>query len=277
MGLFWRNPNIQVQFIEAGSKRVFAESEIPLADLPDAYTQDSTVHVHGVPWVVLAAQPSKKSEFVKTGRLRVVLSKLCGAGLARTRFFVPTLARVNGELIEEDAFINELFVINRDDWRQREFVSIDQARAIEDELDDIRAIREKKHRGSGYDAVHLRRRIPDPLYPAIVRRETLPAIFGQLCVFEGVAYHGCKGRVARSFAWTAKMGATFWGQEKPQGGLESLCLSIDSAVVEDKIEALAGTLAQFTNEANLYFVDWCNAAKLRGDAAAFKACIRAIC
>ena len=74
MSLFSRN--VLVSFIDDATNEVFAESEIPPANLPDSFAEETTLHIGDDDWSVVQAEPKSKKEFTKSRALTLRLQKI---------------------------------------------------------------------------------------------------------------------------------------------------------------------------------------------------------
>jgi len=70
------NRMVQVTFIDDETSAVFAESEMPAANLPDSFAEETTVHIGDHDWSVVQADPKSKQEFAKARTLTLRLRKI---------------------------------------------------------------------------------------------------------------------------------------------------------------------------------------------------------
>lgn len=66
----WLSRKVAVSFVDEATGAVFAQSSMPVGDLPDSFQIDTTLHLGETDWSVFRAEPSLKTEFSKTGKLR---------------------------------------------------------------------------------------------------------------------------------------------------------------------------------------------------------------
>ncbi|MCR9202923.1 MAG: hypothetical protein NXI04_30120 [Planctomycetaceae bacterium] len=71
----WFSRNVLVTFIDDATNEAFAESEMPPANLPDSFAEETTLHIGGDDWSVVQAEPISKKEFTKSRSLTLRLRK----------------------------------------------------------------------------------------------------------------------------------------------------------------------------------------------------------
>lgn len=246
---WFRKPKntVTVEFIENGAKNPFSISEIPIEQLPDTLELETDPEIQEQHWRVVQAIPQDKKEFIKTGKLRIILDKIQMVDPRELLFSLPT---INDEICEtENVPINNLFVIHEDDWRQREFISKKYDLEIKQELNAIVEIYEKHRVGVGFDKVHLRGSIANPLTDKNIRFEEFNQGLNITKISDGFGLAG-GGKVKNSFAFQIAPETTFYGQTE-NGSITVMCVQGD----ENSIQSIR----KITEQYSIVFVDWCKA------------------
>lgn len=154
---------ISVTMVDAATNRVMGESDLDPTQLPDAFDlseHSTTMHIGGADWHVENAEPASRTGYVATGRLRLILRRIEMPRSEEILFSLPTLVdalppvRVGHEA--------DAYALHEDDWRQREFVAATFRAEIAAEFEMIRAARASRM-GIGYERLHVRERITEPL------------------------------------------------------------------------------------------------------------------
>jgi hypothetical protein len=231
---------IHVQLVNAKTQTVMGEADLPVEQLPASFVEPTTMHLGGSDWSVVKAEPVTRDEYVKTGRLLLVLHPIEMVDPKTLLFSLPTIENTMPPLGEGSAACN----MHEDDWRQHELVSARFEPEIAAELADIRKIHEDR-KGVGFQSIHVRSRIPEPLAGRTLALADLTTALGDP-VREAVALSGSV--VTGGFAY-AIGGGYLYGRE--DGGLVR------------EVGVARGTepsgLAAFARANQLVLVDWCAA------------------
>lgn len=163
----WKRKTVRVTLVNAGTGQLLAESDTPLASLPETFAVNTTLHIGGDDWAVVRAEPLTKAQFSRAGKLRVELHSLKSAttvDLQDILFSLPTLNDALPECDGANADGSEL-EMHEDDWRQTEWVDRRFADLIDRELASVRSIHEHNRgpEGMGFRKVHTRSLIAEPL------------------------------------------------------------------------------------------------------------------
>lgn len=149
--------------------------------------------------------------------------------------------------------------IEGDDWQQAEFVHQSHFAAIAGEMDAVRNIEENHKTEFGWDDIHLRTSIAEPLAPARIRLPALLGLFPARTDFAGIAFWGDDHRVERGFAFRTEGGLTIYGQRLSGGDgqqLGCICFERCAARRGDSLPAELAALSQFAGEHQLLLVAW---------------------
>jgi len=261
-------PSIRVEFINAADNSTIAVSEMPVSRLPDTFAIDTTLDIKNQKWSVQSADPIEKAHFLKTGKLRLLLSRITVGVPGDILFSLPTISDDVGQAWGNTSPNDAVFAIHEDNWRQIEFVSAAFDAEIEQEFADIRQIWTSEKREVGFKNLHVRKRIPEPLTGSSVRLDDLKAIVTAQRQFEGVGFLRTPGIIPSSFAWSTDAQLVVWGIAEPEGRIVRLCLA--GMPQRDSIVSVSASLAAFTQRQKLYLVNWCRMAKISTDAKLFE-------
>lgn len=253
--IFGNQKNIHVQFFQIGEKQPFAESKMPIDQLPDTFEIDTTLTIKNEQWRVSHAEPISKSEFRRTGRLHVFLTKdkPVKIGAEKIRFTIPSISNDIAGVVPASTLEN-VFVVHEDDWRQIEVVSNKFRSEINEELGAIAAIVEEAAGGLGYNNVHVRKRISSPLMDVNVPLALLESQFGIVKRFSGVAFRSVAAVIERGFAHTTSSGVVLWGQLTEKGDISVLCVQRQHQGLNH--HDWTSLMDRFLEENNLLLVDW---------------------
>lgn len=258
-GFSRKHNKINVEFFEAGRDKPFAASLVPIAQLPDTFELATTFDIGEQKWSVLGAVPTRKSDFEKSGKLKLILSALQMVNPKDISFSLPTITNRMFPVRKGDS-LDGMLVIHEDDWRQIEFVSEKLAAEVESEIQNIRTIYETKRRGVGFTGLHVRKLIEKPIeegaipYDAVKKQFTVSKEFAGFGV--GGSGDGGIGIAENGFAFETADGLQFYGILDQNADVEFLCL----AGAEGFNEKCKGLMRSF----HLLGVNWCRGQVARG-------------
>ena len=144
-----------------------------------------------------------------------------------------------------------MLVLHEDDWRQCEFVAVDQSQDIATELSGIRRIHAQDAAAVGWSNVHVRERIIRPL-PVGATWSSVADRLGPCERIGGVAFGQAANSVANAVGARLPEDVVVWGVE--EGG--ELCV----LCVENLDGASASTIAALKRIADglsLALIHWC--------------------
>ena len=260
-------PTVQVEFVNRSDNSILGTSNVPVDQLPESFRVTTSLDLMGRKWSVDSAEPSDKVDFVKTGKLRVVLAELLTMPSSTEIFYsLPTISDDCGVSAGDVLPNDHLFQIHEDDWRQIEFLSDSNSEAMVQEIKDVQAICDNQRKGVGFEQVHIRKRVPAPLAQANLSVPTLKSYFPVESDFEAVSFLKTRGSIPGSFAWATSFGGVIWGIADPQGNIVVLCLLPDRG----NADQLAEAISKFTAENDLVFVDWCRRTAISGNGEAVR-------
>lgn len=245
---------IEVKFIEGNSDTPFAVSTVPIEQLPDTFEINTTLHLGQDDWRVIGADPAKKSEFRKLGKLSLYLAKqeVMSIDPKELLYSLPTIYNDLPGVEPADSLEN-VIVIREDDWRQFEFIDVDHESTINEELNDVLAIYQNHKQGMGFTSLHLRQKISNPLGSKKLTIEILRNHFSFIKVYDGVAFDTAAVIIINSFAAQTDTGWILWGQTDLNENITVLNIS---ASENANIRDFAETLDKFLEDFSLYLVDW---------------------
>ena len=260
---------IRVEFIDATDNSIIAVSDVPSVQLPDTFVINTNLEMKDQQWSVLSAEPVDKVGFLKTGKLRLVLSRVVTMmNPAEILFSLPTISNdvgnVRGDTLPNDA----VFAIHEDDWRQVEFVSARFSSEIDQDFADIRQIWSAERSELAFKKVHIRKRIPEPLAEVSLHLDDLQGMIPPRKRFDAVGFLRTRGTIPQSFAWLISRVLVVWGIAHDDGRIVRLCIS--GGPEPEDLSGICAGLATLTERYELCFVDWCRTIKLRSDVRAFE-------
>jgi hypothetical protein len=256
-GFTKKHSTVTVEFVESGQNKPFAASKVPIAQLPDSFEAATTLDIADKKWSVVDAAPKNKTEFEKSGKLRVVLAPLQMMNPKDILFSLPT---INDRMfpVRKVSSLEGMLVIHEDDWRQIEFVSEKLTSDVEKEIQSIRSIYETKRKGMGFTGVHIRKLIEQPIdedtlpYDAVKKHFTITKEFGG---FGGQA-DGQMGIAENGFAFETTDGHRFFGILSQKRNVVFLCM----AGADGFNEECKDLMKSF----HLLCVDWCKGQVVTG-------------
>ena len=244
---------IHLTLIDAASGATLTEAEIPSGELPASFDEPATLSLGGDSWSVVKAFPLTAAERLKSGHLRLELSRLEPMSPQEIKFSLPTIA---DELPACEPGVGGL-VLHEDDWRQIELYAAPCEEAVRACLEQVeRIFREQRHPSGVFEQIHIRTNVPEPLVGATVTEEALRAAFPVAADLDGVSING-SGRVRGGFAWKLVAGVCLYGLFR-EGRAEVLALAYDEpvAVLGEDTAAFAGLMSTH----GLRLVSWCRRA-----------------
>lgn len=245
----WSTATITVRFFEDGQASPFVESNVPLDRLPETFAVHTDLDIAGTQYVVVRAEPETKAEFSQMSRLDITVRKVETVRPSDILFSLPSLCgaalpealatRPEGELLE----------LHEDDWRQCEFVAMQHAELIVQELAAVHRVHREESVGVGWRNLHVRGAIESPL-PAGIDWASVVAQLGEGAALGGVAFRD--HAPASACAVRLDGGVVLWGVIGASG-LSALCVHDVRAATPTSAAALQRVADVFA----LALVYWC--------------------
>ncbi len=250
------NPNeIKVEFFEGDNSQPFAVSNIAVDDLPDTFEIQTTINLADQDWRVLNASPPKKSEFIKSGNLKLSLVKveILDIDPNTVLFSLPTINDDIAAVKEAKISLEDALIVLEDDWRQFEFISNSFNSSIDEEMKAIKSIYENHREGIGFNQIHVRKIIKEPLRDKFLHFDRIKHLFSIKRTFSGVAFNNIAAAIVNGFALETQSGWLLWGQVDVSGNIIALNLREAENANVDEIEP---EIESFMSENCLYLVNW---------------------
>lgn len=244
---------ISVTFIDDTSSATMATLDLPIANLPETFELETTLHLGDDDWTVVSAQPHTKLEFTGSGKLVLRLRKLEKIDLSDLLYSLPSICDRLPGVSDTPPGADDL-ILSEDDWRQFELVSRAFAGDADVEIAAIRAIHENEGAGAGWKKIHVRKQ-PDPPIASTLSRADIDRAFGGVR-FRGVCLAGSP--VVSGFSFQAG-DLPCYGIEE-DGAISVLGIASE-ATGEEPVEALA----RIAHEFDLELVHWCRCARVEWD------------
>ena len=166
---------------------------------------------------------------------------------------VPTIENAFPDF-EKNSDTNNLNILE-DDWRQLEFISKDQKRLIDEEIDSISYIFDHElHQGKDYYAfkrLYVRNLIPAPIN--LPSAHFLAALGNGNEKLTGVSVRNYNGQIKNGFSITLG-GVYYYGRLDDGNNIVTLC--IYAAESDEDLQNSIERLSKFLGTKNLYLVDW---------------------
>ena len=245
---------IEVEFYEGETNTPFAQSKIPVDQLPDTFQIDTTMNIGEKDWRVIDAQPAEKADFRKTGNLKLVLTEV-ETTLVDPNELLYSLPTINDTLagVENPDSLEDIAVFREDDWRQFEFISNTLEAKVISELKAIEQIYENHREGAGFNQLHIREAIQEPFSEKKISLISLKDSFTIKKEYSGIAFNNAAATIVNGFALRTESGWLLWGQLDNDNNLINLNLSETD---NSSIEGIAEKLDSFTQKHKLYIVNW---------------------
>ena len=249
---------VSVTFIDDAASTAMATLDLPIANLPDTFELETTLHLGDDDWTVVSAQPRTKPEFARSGKLVLRLHKLETVDLSDILYSLPSICD-RLPAVADTPPTGDNLILAEDDWRQFELVSRAFAGESEAEIAAIRAIHEQESAGAGWKKIHVRKLPESPIASALSREDIDRA-------FSGVTFRGvCFGNapIVSGFSFRAG-GLQGYGIE--EDGLISVLGIVQEPAGEEPVEALA----RLAHEFDLELVHWCRCTRASWKAPLFR-------
>ncbi|MDQ2903870.1 MAG: hypothetical protein M3Y81_09985 [Chloroflexota bacterium] len=133
-------PTVETLFIDASTGEVFERVDMPADRLPASFVPATTMHIDGEDWRVIKAEPMTAEEFVRTGRLVLMLQKMkiVKVPVRDILFTLPTLCNEIPPLVSGSTkYRKNILELHEDDWRQIECLSSSYRSVIDAEVANV--------------------------------------------------------------------------------------------------------------------------------------------
>ncbi len=237
--------DVKLELIHDATGEVFAESEVPIESLPQFFARmDTTLTVGETEYQVVHAEPANRDDIARAGQVKLRL-RPAAVDPKKILFSLPTIEDVLPERGPAPEGTDAL-AITPDDYRQVELVPASKRADVDAEIEAVRAVLTGHRKGAGFDEIHVRKRVAEPLAGSHVTRAEVEAALG--AKGRALALRGQNGVIRGGFAIPHGDGMVY-GVER-DGELISLGLHGLYADVVGSLHPIA--LAH-----GLALVDWC--------------------
>lgn len=245
--------DIQLELIDQATGATLAESEAQLDSLPARFEgMDTRLTLGGQDWSVVSATPGTRDEIARAGHVRLVLARITMVDPRTILFSLPTLEDTLPSTVPAAEGEEVSIRIEPDDWRQVELVAATLRAEIDLEIADIRALKAAHRQGPGFDACHVRHRLPEPLGGARIPMSAIERAIGSRA--RPWALRGEPGVVRDGFAVPDAEGVVYG---VARDGL------VQVLAVHGFLDDVAGKLHPLARAQGLLLVQWCAAVCLR--------------
>ena len=260
------NPKlISVSFINAESGECFAQSNMPIEQLPASFEARTTLNLSGQDWEVVSADPMTRAEIDARGQLRLTLQKIKigNVSLRELLYSLPTICdAIPGIAPGTTKLHKRTLELHEDDWRQIELISWTRRDEIDVDLDEIYRIYQEERTPEGFfKKIHVRKAVANPLDECTLSLLEVRRQLPSLSQLDGVAYRDVAGLVEGGFAFRTESGLRIYGLERNNAiAVLGLDTEGNSACPDNEVSGLAALMQAH----NLCLVDWCRVAQVQG-------------
>lgn len=249
MSLFERK--IAVALVDASSSTELGRTRMRSSDLPETFTQHTVMRIGGEPWRVVSAAPVTREECRRKKCITLSLQRV-KADPTEILYSLPTLCDMVPPSDGPDVDGSEV-TLHQDSWRQVELISRSYDPVITGEIEQIRVIYDRHCTSVGFEAMHVRRAIPEPLSDVLLDFASLTDLISIPESFS-VAFARKKRRIPHGFAMSLGPEFILYGVESG-GRVRHLGILVGAKaegcpVPSECIRTLAGRY-------DLVLIDWC--------------------
>lgn len=252
----WFSSKVRVTLIDDATGESFGVTELPPADLPESFQRNTTLHLGGEDWSVVAAQPKTRPEYAKSKTLTLQLRRIEMLDPSNILYSLPSICSAIPGLSDQRLAGTE-FVLAEDDWRQLELVSNSLVRDVDDEIEKIRRIHDNATTESGWSGIHVRSTPELPIACTV----DLADLANALDVSDGplgIAYHGGQSPITDGYALRTT-DLTVYGVAT-NGKVKTIALDQHSVVLRTSESMVR--LKSLAQNLNLDLVHWCRCARV---------------
>jgi hypothetical protein len=247
---------IDVTFINADTHKVFVYMSMPADELPATFDHLSTLQIGDQRWSVIQSEPSDAQSYRASGELILVLRKIDVAAPEGVLFGLPSINDFVPDNAGPPADPANMFTLHEDYWQQQEFISAKFQSEIDRELLFIEQIYSEhgvmeKQRYIGFEKVHIRRLIREPLLAGFSLKALEQALPPDHHRYAAILYED--GGIARD-GFAFRCGPVVIYGYAPAGIVNLLGLE---RVENDEVPAdLTRSLVSIMRENDFLLVDW---------------------
>ncbi|HEX2911246.1 MAG TPA: hypothetical protein VH186_10590 [Chloroflexia bacterium] len=257
---------VEVNFIDAESGKPLFKAKMPVEELPESFEEATTLHLANEEWQVLKAEPTTASEYVKKGKLNLVIRKrnIQSLKLEEILFSLPTISDKLAEVQKAPAKLDKgSFTLHYDFWRQIEFVSNEYQDLVEAEFTEIIKIYREASTNGAFRRIHLRKLIEEPVAKQISLSKFYNSFPVQPAKYNQIGYENVAGVIKDGFAFKVEGLFNLYG-EAPGDTIKVLALAFDRSNKVLSAQTIQ-FLAAFMNANDLSLVDWLGLRRVRGN------------
>ena len=246
---------VRVTYLDADTDAVIVAEDVNVKFLPELFTYESVVRVKGHDCQVMRAMPRSKPEFTKEGTLLLQVRRVDQMEPKHRVFGFPSICTDMADPSQTPANRDTLRV-KEDNWRQLELISQDLMITVNNELKQIRMVKQTSAVEMGYRKYYARRRPTIPVTSG-VKLSVIATRFDALDRIHTVTVGHQPTVIQDGFSFEVDKGCSFYGLA-PHG--EVLMLAIwPIGPVRMRMPA-AQKVKAMAEEFRLDLIDWahCN-------------------
>ena len=263
------SPMIHLTLLDDATDEVVGESAVESDTLPDSFQDDTVLHIGEDDWRVLEAMPLTRAEYEVSGELKLRLRRIETSESRDALYSLPTVSNdlppTEGPLLEGSELL-----LHGDDWRQIEFVTQAEEGIVDEELHIIAQIHRDAEVDGAFKAIHLRRRLEQPLQGVELSLDALRAAFPR-AKESRVVFETSSQCVNDSFSFFVTPHLILYGQ----GSVDRIEILAAAIVQHEAWTPGHEALQKLAAAHDVLLVDWCRCRKAAAAEASFGALLRA--
>ena len=244
-------PSVRVEYVDAESGRTLGRARLPVERVPNPLELKPRLQLGEEAFVVVRAEPELSQDVRTRGELRLTVRRVVDLPQGDLLHRRPTLADSLPPL-GEGPLPDEALRVERDAWRQVEFLSRDHAEAIAEDLLAVRRVLSRGEAG-GYPELVLRRTYyPAPLHAIDV--SWIEQRFREPEAYPALTLNGLAVPLRGGFAFRLRAGIDLYGVARSG---RTTCLALRGWGSGRHLFADAQALGEVLSVHRLVLVDWC--------------------
>lgn len=244
---------IKVTLIDAVTGDCLGKHKIPAELLPAAFNRPTTLEIQNINWRVLNAEPISADDFLFTKKLTLQVQHAAIVGTDLLKYSLPTVCNDLPSTGTGSLYHDFTLEITESDWRQVEFVQLQQSSVIEEAVKIIENILTNQLNPLlGYERQYIRDN-------GLLLNLVIP--LEEFCLqlmnpVKGNIFYRNAGFVENGFAIRTDS-YTYYGLQE-NGIIQTLSL-LQFDWADDEFMRVLSTY-------KLFLIDWCNAFRISAEA-----------
>jgi hypothetical protein len=131
---------IKVKLIDAATGHLLDKHKIPAEQLPAAFNKPTILIINNANWRIIKADPVLADDFLFKKKLTLHVREAGGVNAVQNLFSTPTICHEQPLTGVSSLYNNFTLALAADDWRQLEFLPLQQWTRIEEEIKTVENI-----------------------------------------------------------------------------------------------------------------------------------------